>query len=131
MRVPLAATLGLAGVLVLAACGAPPRYSPAKTRACLAQAGLRVGATPASDVVAQTAPDGTFRVRFAGPNANAVTLSFGDGAKDAQDVADGYVRFHARNVGVTDVLFVDKNVVTLWRRHPSDAERAKITGCLK
>ena len=131
VRRPLAAVLTLAPVLVLAGCGAPPNYSLAGTRSCLEKAGMHVAATPVSDLVAHTAANGTFRARLKGADPNAVTLSFADNAKDAQDVADGYIRFHAKNVGVTDILFVDKNVVTLWLRHPSDADRSAITSCLK
>ena len=44
---------------------------------------------------------------------------------------DGYRRFHAKNVGVEDILRTNSNVVMLWRLHPSDTDASRLTDCLK
>jgi hypothetical protein len=130
VRSPLALLACLAAALVLAGCGTPPRYSLEKTRSCLAKAGDRIRA-PKGDFVAQSATVGAFRAALPGSGGQAVTLSFGENDADAKSLADGYVRFHARNVGVSDILYLDKNVVALWRQHPTQAQLNALRDCLK
>jgi hypothetical protein len=126
--VPAAAALA---VLVLAGCGSPPHYSLPSTKACLQKAGLAI-TPPTGDFVAESATVGSFRATFTGVRiGNAVTILFGRNAQEAKDSALGYIRFHAKNVGVYDILFVDKNVTMLWKEHASLADRATVTGCLK
>lgn len=130
MRTPVAVLLALLAAVVLAGCGTPPHYSLGKSRACFKQAGKRI-TDPAKDFVAQSATDGTFRVWLHGKKGQFVTLSFGENAADAKNIADGYLRFHAKNIGISDILYLEKNVVLLWREHPSDAELSEVSGCLK
>ena len=130
MRSPRILLVLPAAVLLLAGCGTPPRYSLEKTRACLAKAGDRIGA-PKNDFVAESATVGAFRAVLPGAQQQAVTLSFGENDADAKSLADGYVRFHAKNVGISDVLYQDKNVVALWREHPTTAQLNGLTDCLK
>lgn len=130
MRSPLGLLLLAAAALALAGCGTPPRYSLEKTRSCLAKAGDRIGA-PRNDFVAESATVGAFRAELPGAGRQAVTLSFGENDADAKSLADGYVRFHAKNVGISDVLYLDKNVVALWREHPTPAQLNALRDCLK
>jgi hypothetical protein len=120
---------GLA-VLALAGCGVPAEHSLDKSRSCLEQAGARI-ARPTGDVVAATATEGAFRAYLHGRKGNFVTLSFDADADAAADTSLGYQRFHGRNIGLSDILYVDKNVTMLWKEHPSDADAALVTGCLK
>ena len=136
MRTPRSRTAALTLALValplaLVACGGPSSYDLAKTRDCLEGAGLTVGPPPADDFVARSATVGSFRASFPGAAGNAVTISFGESADDAKQTAGGYVRFHARNVGVFDILQVERNAVLLWKQHPTDDERTTVTSCLK
>jgi len=135
VRTPRLRTLlllpALALVALAAGCGTPPHYDLAKTRSCLQDKGLRIGAPPADDFVARSAIEGTFRATFPGDDPNAVTISFGESSDDARQTAQGYVRYHAQNVGVFDILAVEKNAVLLWKRHPADAELETVTNCLK
>lgn len=114
------------------ACGNPAStkvYSKAATMACLQkQAGVHVGPAPASDFVANSATGGAFSVKLKG---NRATVSFGQTITDGNNIADAYRRFHARNVGVNDVLETEQNAVLLWHVHPSDADISTITNCLK
>ena len=48
-----------------------------------------------------------------------------------EHLADAYRRFHAKNVGIEDVLRQDNNAVMLWHFHPLDASTTLIGGCLK
>ena len=131
MRSLIALAAASLAVLVLAGCGSPPHYSLPSTKACLQKAGLEI-TPPTADFVAESATVGSFRAHFAGgKKANAVTILFGRNAQEAKDSALGYIRFHARNVGVYDILFVDKNVTMLWKEHASPADKATVTGCLK
>ena len=50
---------------------------------------------------------------------------------DADNINQAYHRFHSQNVGIDDVLHQQDNVVMLWHQHPSDADLARITACLK
>ena len=80
------------------------------------------------DFVASTALGGAFVAHL---TDNFVTVSFGKTADDANNIADAYRRFSAANVGVEDVLRQQGNAVMLWHVHPSDADAATVTGCLK
>jgi hypothetical protein len=115
---------------LLVACGKPGtavvRYDRVKTRVCLAhQAGVRIGGK--LDFVASTATGGAFRARVPG---NLVTIVFGQTLGDADNIEQAYVRFHARNVGITDVLRQQGNVIMLWKQHPEDAQLNLVQGCL-
>jgi hypothetical protein len=118
--------------LLLAGCAgsSPTAYSLPKTRDCLKEKGARI-AKPAGDFVASTATVGTFRAYLHGKHGNFVTLSFGADADEAATIAEGYNRFHAKNVGVADILFTDKNVTMLWGEHPSSADTDLVTGCFR
>ncbi|MGZ4353873.1 MAG: hypothetical protein ACXVZ4_10015 [Gaiellaceae bacterium] len=130
MRTPVAVLVALLAAVVFAGCGTPPHYALDTSRACFEKAGRRITA-PAKDFVAESATNGTFRVWLHGKHGNFVTVSFGEDDADAKNIADGYLRFHAKNVGISDVLYLEKNVVLLWREHPSDAELSDVSGCLK
>ena len=104
-------------------------YTKAATAKCLTAAGVPVSGVPQSvDFVAWSAEGGSFRGTLAD---NVVTVSFGPTAEKADAIADAYRRFAAQNVGVADVLREQGNAVMLWHVHPSDADAATITGCLK
>ena len=127
---PLALLLtACAAALLAAGCGAPSEHSVDKTKACLQTTGARI-TPPRGDFVASTATVGAFRAYLRG-GTNFVTMSFGADEKEAADTARGYDRFHGKNVGLADILFVDKNVVMLWKQHPSDAETKSVIDCLK
>jgi hypothetical protein len=127
----IAATLLLL-VLALAGCGGSvsTTHSLAKTRSCLEQKGATVG-PPKGDFVASTASAGTFRAYLHGKQGNFVTLLFGADPVEAQTLAQGYDRFHGKNIGVADILFTDQNVTLLWKLHPDTADLDLVTGCLK
>lgn len=126
----LALLVLLPAVLVPAACGtSAPSYSLDRTRACIEDSGMAV-TKPAGDFVAQSATVGAFRAYLEGRRGNFVTASFGENADEAADTVLGYERFHGENVGLSDILFSDRNVVMLWKEHPSDEEAARVTGCL-
>jgi flagellar basal body-associated protein FliL len=126
------ALLCLLVVVLAAGCGGSVSmtHSLAKTRACLEQKGAKA-ARPKRDFVASTASAGTFRAYLHGPKGNFVTLSFGADPAEAQALADGYNHFHGKNIGVTDILFTDKNVTLLWKEHPTSGDAALVSGCLK
>lgn len=119
----------LLAVAVLAAgCGGSSAKlaSREKTRACLVSHGVRLGG--ALDFVATTATGGAFNAHLAD---NQVTVVFGATVADADNINQAYHRFHSENVGIDDVLRQQANVVMLWHQHPSDADLARITSCLK
>lgn len=124
---PLAALV--CGAALLAGCGGssgPKIYTVAKTRACLVDKGVRVG--PPRDFVASTATGGSL---LAHVPRNTVTVAFGATQSDADNIDAAYVSFAAKNVGVADILRQQDNAVMLWRMHPSDADLALVTGCLR
>ena len=124
---PIAA--GLA-VLALAGCGVPTTHSFDKSRACFVEDGARL-TPPSGDFVATTASVGSFRAYLHGKKGNFVTLAFGADADEAADTSLGYERFHGRNIGLSDILYVDENVTMLWKEHPSPADAARVKSCLK
>ncbi len=127
MRLPLPVAAA-AAALLLAGCGGSSGYSLADTRDCLAATpGVRLGAPPASDLVASAALGGAVQVRLAG---NSVVVSFGRDEEEAARIASAYRRFRGRNIGIEDVLRPRRNAVLLWRAHPSPDEEATVTGCL-
>lgn len=106
--------------------GSSKHYTLQKTKRCLVAGHVRVG--PALDFVATTATGGALKAHL---GANFVTVVFGQTQVDANNINDAYHRFRARNVGIEDVLRQQQNAVMLWHEHPSDADVARITGCLK
>jgi hypothetical protein len=118
-------------VLATAGCGGSTTtlYTQAKTRACLQKAGIAVSSVATtSDFVANSATGGAFRAKL---SDNFATVSFGLTQTDADNIDQAYLRFHAKNVGIDDVLRTQGNAVMLWHEHPSDADVSTITGCLK
>lgn len=117
--------------LLAVACGASSTdvvYTKAASSACLAKQGVRIRPVPNGDFVGQSATGGGFRAVLP---KNDVTVSFGLTLEDAANIDQAYRRFHARNVGINDVLRTQGSAVMLWHVHPVDADIATITGCLK
>jgi hypothetical protein len=118
--------------LCVSACGSTAdttTYTKAASAACLrAVHNVHVGAAPASDFVANSATGGSLAATLAD---NRLTISFGETLTDANNLDDAYVRFHAKKVGLADVLRTQQNAVMLWHAHPSDADLGIVTGCLK
>jgi hypothetical protein len=120
---------------VVAGCGGGSSgsslYTLAATKQCLqAKAGIHdFASVGADDFVASTASNGALRVTL--PDSNAVTMLVGQSADEASNLADAYRRFHAKNVGIEDVLRTDNNVVLLWQIHPSSDDENAIHDCLK
>jgi len=115
-----------------AACGGSGSgklYTRDATRACLDGKRLQTSAVSSSaDFVANSATGGAFRAQL---EDNRVTISFGLTDGDADNISQAYQTFHAKNVGISDVLRQQGNAVMLWRVHPSDADIKTVTGCLK
>jgi len=120
----------LALVLLAVSCGAQHiKLSKLdSSRACLRAAGARTDERLGGDFIAGTATGGAFKAHL---DRNYVTVVFSDTVDDADAINDAYHRFHARNVGIEDVLKQHGNVVMLWHSHPSDAAQARVIGCLK
>ena len=104
-------------------------YTLAATKQCI-ETKLGVHKFPAlgDDFVASTASGGAVRIRLAD---NAVTVLFGESANEANNLADAYRRFHAKNVGVEDILRTKGNAVLLWQLHPSAPDESNVEDCLK
>jgi hypothetical protein len=104
-------------------------HTRASTKQCI-ESKLGIHSFPAigSDFVASTASGGALRVRL--PD-NAVTVSFAQSADEANNLADAYRRFHAKNVGVEDILRTKDNAVMLWQLHPSAPDESNVEDCLK
>jgi hypothetical protein len=104
-------------------------YTLAASKQCF-ETKLGIHRFPAltDDFVASTASGGAVRVRL---SDNAVTVLFGQGPDEASNLADAYRRFHAKNVGVEDVLQTQGNAVLLWQIHPSATDDSKVKDCLK
>lgn len=121
--------VGASLVLLVSACGGSggsALYSRLKTKACLSANHVKLGGQ--LDFVATTATGGALKARLP---SNFVTIVFGATAADADNIDQAYQQFHAKNVGINDVLRQDRNAVMLWHEHPADADLAEITGCLK
>jgi hypothetical protein len=119
----------LAVPVVLAACGGgsgTKLFSPSPTKACLSERGARVGGK--LDFVASTATGGAFRARI---GSNRVTVVFGLTEDDAKQIELAYRRTAAPNVGVSDILGRETNVVLLWKEHPADDDLRTVAECLK
>ena len=117
----------LAGTLVVAGCGGTKSYDAEKTRSCLAdQPGVKL--SNKVDFVASTALGGAFNAKLLG---NQVTLAFTRDRKEAERIVRAYQRFRGKNIGLTDVLRPSRNVVALWKAHPSDTALQTIEDCLK
>jgi hypothetical protein len=127
MKAPVAAALVLV-VLALASCGSSGAklYTLANTKACLVKKHVQIGGR--LDFVATTATGGAFKAHF---GSNFVTVVFGATQADANNIYQAYVNFHARNVGINDVLRQQQNAVMLWHAHPPDRDAATLTACLK
>jgi hypothetical protein len=103
-------------------------YTRAATKQCFESLGIHRFPALGADFVASTASGGALRVGLAD---NAVSILFGQDADEGSNLADAYRRFHAKNVGVEDVLRTQGNAVMLWQLHPSAADESKVDGCLK
>jgi hypothetical protein len=123
------ATIAVVLAVLCGGCGGRGDYSLAPTRSCLEGKGASIGGR--LDFVATTALEGAFVARVG--DGNSVTLVFGDGEKNAEELENAYHRFALPNVreGLSDVLRRDRNVVMRWHAHPEDADLATISGCLK
>jgi hypothetical protein len=80
------------------------------------------------DFVASTATGGAFKAHL---RDNDVTIVFGATLENANAINDIYHRVHGPNIGIDDVLRQQDNVVMLYRVHPTDADIALVTGCIK
>ena len=110
-----------------AACGSTSHsYTVEKTQSCLVGKGFKISHNV--DFVASTATGGSLKTFF--PN-NDVTVVFGTNESDAANLDEAYRRFRSENVGIDDVLYQNGNAVLLWHFHPSDADSAKLTDCLR
>jgi hypothetical protein len=131
----LAAVKRISAVLVfgfvVAGCGSSsPKattFTLAPTREC-ARAYGHILKPKSDDFIATTASGGAFRLQF--PD-NEATVLFGADAQEGSGLADGYRRFHAKNVGVEDILRTNNNVVMLWRLHPTATDESELSDCLK
>lgn len=124
----LLVALLVASCLLAVSCGGSSHHlaTLTKTRACLVKAGVRFGGQ--LDFVASTANGGALKARL--PD-NDVTIVFGDTVENADAINHFYHQVRGRNIGIDDVLKQQGNVVMLWHTHPSDADIARVTGCLK
>jgi hypothetical protein len=118
--------------LVVAGCGGGSTstsvYTRGPTKQCIeTKLGIHTFPSIGDDFVASTASGGALRVRLAD---NAVTVVFAQSPEEASNLADAYRRFHAENVGVTDILRTKGNVVLLWQLHPSTSDEGRIEDCL-
>ena len=128
-------TVVLIGLLALlaAGCGSSSTsakiYTLAASKQCFeTKLGVHRFPSLTDDFVASTASGGAVRLRL---SDNAVTVLFGQDAAEASNLADAYRRFHAKNVGVEDVLQTQGNAVLLWQIHPSATDDSKVKDCLK
>jgi hypothetical protein len=101
-------------------------FSPTPTRSCLTEHGAAIGGK--LDFVASTATGGAFRARL---GTNRVTVVFGETEDDAKQIELAYHRTAAPNVGVSDILGREGNVVLLWKEHPADDDLRTVAECLK
>jgi hypothetical protein len=104
-------------------------YTLAATKQCIeTKLGIHNFPSLGDDFVASTASGGALRIRLAD---NAVTVLFGASDNEASNLADAYRRFHAKNVGVEDILRTKGNSVLLWQLHPSAPDESNVEDCLK
>lgn len=105
-------------------------YARSATKKCFVQT-LRIHsfAPVGDDFVASTASRGALRVRLG--DSNAVTILFGESADEANNLADAYRRFRAKNVGIEDVLRTKTNATLLWQLHPTATDESTVDSCLK
>jgi hypothetical protein len=113
-------------------CGGASSSTGLNTRAATKQCvetklGLHSFPAVGDDFVASTASNGALRIRLAD---NAVTVLFGQSADEASNLADAYRRFHAKNVGIEDILRTQGNSVLLWQLHPSATDESTIENCV-
>lgn len=118
---------------VVAGCGGGSAshgvYTLSATKQCMQnKLGIHTFSSVGDDFVASTASNGAFRTRMAD---NAVTVLFGQSPAEATNLADAYRRFHAKNVGVEDILRTSNNAVLLWQFHPAATDESNIEGCLR
>jgi hypothetical protein len=122
----------LAALALVAGCSrgaeAPKPYKLEPTRACLVDAGLRVGAVPQSDFVASTATEGSLRVTYTDIH---LTLTFGEDDAEAERLDAGYRRFAPSKLPIDDVLRRNRNVVELWEFAPTIDHQDTLNRCLK
>jgi hypothetical protein len=130
MRRPALALLALSSLAVtLVGCGGAKNYTLAATRKCYGhEKGVRLRPVPRNDFIARNALGGAISVTMP---RNEVTITFGSDAKVAAGVANAYRRVHGANIGIEDVLRPQRNVVLLWRAHPSDRDLSLVNSCLK
>jgi hypothetical protein len=119
--------------IVVAGCGSgspsATTYTRAATKQCFeTNLGIHSFPSVADDFVASTASNGALRARLA---ANEVTVLFGESPDEANNLADAYRRFRAKNVGIEDVLRTKDTAVLLWQLHPSDTDENSVEDCLK
>lgn len=120
--------------LVAAGCGggstsSTSTYTRAATKQCIeSKLGIHTFPAIGDDFVASTASGGALRIRM--PDANAVTVLFGQTSDEANNLADAYRRFHAKNVGIEDILRTKGNAVMLWQLHPSASDESNVSDCL-
>ena len=120
--------------LVVAGCGGSSTsstsvYTRAATRQCIeTKLGLHTFLPIADDFVASTASGGALRFRL--PDNNAVTMLFAQSPDEAGNLADAYRRFHAKNVGIEDILRTKGNGVMLWQFHPGASDESNVSDCL-
>lgn len=116
-------------VATLAGCGGQTVYTPARSKTCLVERGVKLGGP--LDFVADTATGGAFRADL--PDGNFVKVAFGQNVGSGQDIESAYQRFALPNVraGLASVLHRYNNAVALWHFTPSDSDLALIVGCLR
>jgi len=105
-------------------------FTASKTSGCLESDGAQVVPPAAFDVVATSAVGGSFNANL---GDNSVTLVFGSDPNSGRNLADAYQEYAFPNVrgGVPDVLRRYNNVVTLWHKHPQEADLSLVVGCLR
>ena len=88
---------------------------------------MRLG-VPVDDFVATTATGGAAQAHF---DTNFVTLVFGDTIDKADNINQIYHRVPLEERRHRGRAPSGQNVVMLWHAHPSDADLARVTACLK
>jgi hypothetical protein len=123
----------LAVVAALAGCGNPvhSHYSVKETAPCLRKLGYTI-TTDASKLgpVEASATDGALRAREKG---NALTITFSENAKEAENIETAYRHFAPKKLRphIDDVMSAQKNAVLLWTITPPKEESDRVLGCLR